>query len=144
MKVYKPDQGRMARMASFWSLVLLLLFGCSFLYDTLSNYVAALKTPFGGLSIPIVSIPLSGAFLIAFVIFAGGTAWLFTWMQSPKVADFLIDVEGELRKVTWPSGQEVVNASIVVVITVTVLMGFLAGSDYVINILVDRLIFGWA
>lgn len=144
MKVYKPDQGRMTRMASFWSLVLLLLFGCTFLYDTLSNYVAALKTPFGGLSIPIVSIPFTGAFLISFVIFAGGAIWLFAWMQRPKVADFLIEVEGELRKVTWPSGQEVVNASIVVVITVTVLMGFLAGSDYVINILVDRLIFGWA
>jgi preprotein translocase subunit SecE len=144
MKVYKPDQGRMTRMASFWSLVLLLLFGCSFLYDTLRGYVDALKTPMGGLSIPIVSIPLTGAFLISFVIFAVGTIWLFAWMQKPKVADFLIEVEAELRKVTWPTGQEVVNASIVVVITVTVLMGFLAGSDYVINILVERLIFGWA
>ena len=37
---------------------------------------------------------LTGAFLIAFVVFALGTLWLFTWMQRPKVADFLIELSG--------------------------------------------------
>ena len=141
MKAYKPDQGRMTRMASFWSLVLLLLFGCYFLHGIFLSY-GALKDPIGGISIPIVSIPLSGSFLICSLLFLGGMVALFGWMQRPKVADFLIDVEAELRKVTWPTGQEVVNASIVVVITVVVLMGFLAGSDFLIGQVVKRLIFG--
>ena len=142
MKAYKPDQGRMTRMASFWSLALLLLFGCYFLHTVLLSYVGALKEPLGGISIPIVSIPLTGSFLICSLLFVGGIAALFGWMQRPKVADFLIDVEAELRKVTWPTGQEVVNASIVVVITVVVLMAFLAGSDFLIGQVVNRLIFG--
>jgi preprotein translocase subunit SecE len=39
--------------------------------------------------------------------------------------------------------QEVVNASIVVVICVVVLMGFLAGGDFALGKVVKRLIFGW-
>jgi preprotein translocase subunit SecE len=143
MQAYKPDQGRMARMATFWSLVLLLLFGCSFLHETLTAYVPSLKQPLGGFVIPIVSVPFSGSFAISGLLFLGGLAWLYVWTQKPKVADFLIEVEAELKKVTWPTMQEVVNASIVVVICVAVLMGFLAGGDFVLGRLVERLIFGW-
>src|SRR5262245_49924481 len=100
MKAYKPDQGRMARMASFWSLALLLLFACYFLHNVLTGYVGALNKPFGGISIPIVSIPLTGSFLLCSLLFVGGITSLFSWMQRPKVADFLIEVEAELRKVT--------------------------------------------
>ena len=144
MQAYKPEQGRMARMAAFWSLALLILFGCNFLHTTLTAYVEALKEPLGGFVIPIVSIPFTGSFAISGGIFLVGVVWLYVWMQKPHVADFLIEVEAELRKVTWPTMQEVVNASIVVCVCVAVLMGFLAGSDYVLGILVRRLIYGWA
>ena len=143
MQAYKPDQGRMARMATFWSLVLLVLFGCSFLHEMLTSYSSALKDPIGGFEIPIVMIPFTGAFAISAVVFLGAVAWIFVWQQKPKVADFLIDVEGELKKVTWPTMQETVNASIVVVICVAVLMGFLAGGDYALGKIVKRLMFGW-
>ena len=143
MKAYKPEQGRMARMATFWSLALLLLFGCQFLHQTLTAYVSKMKEPLGGLEIPIVAIPLSPSFLLCAAIFAGGMLWLHTWQQKPKVADLLIDTEHELRKVTWPTMQEVVNSSLVVVISVAILMGFLAGSDWALGHLVKRLIFGW-
>ena len=143
MTAYKPEQGRMARMAAFWSLALLLLFGCTFLHETLSSYVEALREPIGGLVLPIVSLELSGAFLISAALFFGVLWWLYRYMNRPNVADFLIEVEIEMRKVTWPTMDEVVNASIVVVVTVVVLMGFLAGSDFVLGKLVERLIYGW-
>jgi preprotein translocase subunit SecE len=88
-------------------------------------------------------VPFTGAFAITALIFLGATAWIYLWQQKPKVADFIIDVEGELKKVTWPTMQEVVNASIVVVICVVVLMGFLAGGDFALGKVVKRLIFGW-
>jgi preprotein translocase SecE subunit len=144
MKAYKPEQGRMARMASFWTLVLLLLFGCNFLHLSLTTYLPSFAKPLGGVSIPFVSVPLTVSFLVSSVVFVAGVALLYGWMQTPKVADFLIDVEAELRKVTWPTMQEVVNAAIVVAVTVAVLMGFLAGSDYVIGVFVKRVIYGWA
>ncbi len=128
-------------MGAFWSLALLLLFGCHFLHFTLSNYVSALKPALGGIQIPIVSIDLSGSFLIASLIFLGGIVWLHGWLQKPKVADLLIDTEAELKKVTWPSSQEVVNSALVVIISVAILMGFLAGADYVLGRVVKYLIF---
>ena len=129
-------------MGAFWSLTLLLLFGCQFLHFTLSTYVSALKTPLGGVVVPIVSIDVSGSFLIASFLFLGGALWLHRWQQTPKVAELLIDTEAELRKVTWPSSQEVVNSALVVIVSVAILMGFLAGADYVLGKVVKRLIFG--
>ena len=129
-------------MATFWSLVLLLLFGCNFVHLQLTSFMDRMKEPIWDRDIPIVSITLNGAFLVSAVIFAIGMFFLFRWLQSPKMADLLIDTESELRKVTWPTTQEVINSSMVVVASVVILMGFLAGTDFVLGKLVKRLIFG--
>ena len=44
---------------------------------------------------------------------------------------FLREVRGELRKVAWPSRSEIVNYSIIVLITVVVLTAYIATLDYV-------------
>lgn len=43
---------------------------------------------------------------------------------------FLREVRGELRKVAWPSQSEIVNYSIIVLITVVVLTAYIATLDY--------------
>ena len=48
------------------------------------------------------------------------------------MADLLIETESELRKTTWPTMDEVINSSIVVVVTVLVLGAFLALADSVL------------
>ncbi|QDU85808.1 preprotein translocase subunit SecE [Planctomycetes bacterium Pla163] len=139
---YREDQGRMARMFAFWSLVFVTLFGCSFLFDMLFNNVESLRTPLLERPLPIVRIEATGAFLIAAVIFLGLTALIWRWQQRRKVADFLIDTEHELRKVTWPSVDDVVNTSTVVVICVMILMGFLAFTDWFLGRLFQQLLVG--
>jgi preprotein translocase subunit SecE len=44
---------------------------------------------------------------------------------------YLAEVKGELRKVAWPTRQEVINSTIVVLIAVTVLTSLIFGYDYV-------------
>ena len=39
-------------------------------------------------------------------------------VNFPKFADFLISVEGEMAKVSWPSRDELVRSSIVVILTI--------------------------
>ncbi len=140
-KAYKEDQGRHARMAAFWSVVLLWLFGCHFLY---SQLIAAesLGKAIAGIRIPVVGIDLNGAFLISGALFVAGLVWIQRWQRQPKVADLLIDTESELRKVTWPSGQQVINSSIVVVVTVVLIGAFLAGADYVLARVMKYLVLG--
>jgi preprotein translocase subunit SecE len=47
---------------------------------------------------------------------------------SPRT--FLSEVRGELRKVAWPTRQEVINSTIVVLIMVTVMTALIFGFDY--------------
>jgi preprotein translocase subunit SecE len=53
---------------------------------------------------------------------------------------FLREVRGELRKVAWPTRAEVVNYSIVVLITVVLLTALIFGLDYVFGEGVLRLL----
>ncbi len=143
MKVYKEDQGRLARMAAFWSLTLFVLFGCTFLYGILIQY-DSMATEITESRIPIVSVDLNWAFLISFSVFAVGVVLLLRWQQRPKVADLLIDTEAELRKVIWPTGQEVMNSSMVVLVCVLLIGAFLALADLFLARIMKVIIFGGA
>ncbi len=45
-------------------------------------------------------------------------------------AEFVKEVRNELRKVAWPSREETVNYSVIVLVTVTVLTAFIALLDW--------------
>ncbi len=141
MTAYREDQGRLARMAAFWAVVLMWLFGCHFLHGQLVAF-DSLREPLGGIRIPIVGVDLTPAFLIAAAFFLGGLVWVIRWQARPNVADFLIDTEAELRKVTWPTSEEVVNSSLVVVVTVVLIGAYLAGADYVLARIMKYLVLG--
>ena len=46
-------------------------------------------------------------------------------VNYPKFADFLIAVEAEMNKVSWPTRGELVRSSIVVIFVILVLAGLL-------------------
>ncbi|MGE3620309.1 MAG: preprotein translocase subunit SecE [Acidimicrobiia bacterium] len=52
---------------------------------------------------------------------------------------FLREVRGELRKVAWPTRSEVINYSIIVLVTLVVLTAFVAGLDWVFGDLILKL-----
>ena len=141
LSTYKEDQGRHARMAAFWTVIFFLGFGCRFLHDILVRW-ASLREPLGGVRIPVVGVDLTPAFLVSMLIFLAGVVIVYRWQQTPKVADLLIDTEAELKKVTWPKGQEVWNASMVVMISVVILGALLALGDLFLARLMRTLILG--
>lgn len=55
---------------------------------------------------------IPGAVLIAGLWFG------YRVVNWPRFADFLIAVEAEMNKVTWPSKDELIRASIVVIFTI--------------------------
>jgi preprotein translocase SecE subunit len=127
-------------MGAFWALTLLLLFGCSFMFGMMQRW-EGLRTPLQGLSIPVVRVDLSPAFLASTVVFAVGLLAIRTWQNKPKMADLLIDTESELRKVSWPTIDEVISTSLVVVIFVIFIGAFLALTDLVFGRLADIFIY---
>lgn len=80
------------------------------------------------------TVVLAGLTLIPFGVFG---YWIYNY---PKLADFLIDTELELKnKVTWPTAKEVKNNTAVVIVATIVLGLWIVAVDWVLTQLS-----GWA
>ncbi len=138
---YKSDQGRLARMAIFWILWILIVYGCWGLRYAVKGWGLPTAITEALTTLPVIE-EVSYASLFVLILIPAVVAFvLIHALNRPKFADFLIETENELRKVAWPSFKETRQASLVVVITVLILAGFLAGSDAVLSRLVALLIY---
>lgn len=63
------------------------------------------------------------------LLLAAGLWVAYRLVNVPSVADFLIAVEAEMNKVSWPTRAELVRASMVVLITIFALAAILFGFD---------------
>ncbi|HKX45739.1 MAG TPA: preprotein translocase subunit SecE [Planctomycetota bacterium] len=142
MTSYKPDQGRLTRMFAFWASAALWLYGCAFLHAQLYQRIDALGRPLVPGQVPVLGLALTGALAIAVLFAVGGVLLLLRWQNKPRTAEVLIETEKELRKVTWPTFDNLVNSSLVVVAVVLVLMGYLAGVDWFFGRIFQQLLIG--
>jgi preprotein translocase subunit SecE len=69
--------------------------------------------------------------VIPAVLLAAGLWFGYRVVNWPRFADFLIAVEAEMNKVTWPGKDELIRASIVVMFTIF----FLAVSLFAFDII---------
>ena len=100
---YKPNQGRIVRQLTALAIWVIVALGCWALYSTL-------RGSFEEASYLVPTIP-------AVLALAG--AWFgYRVVNWPRFADFLIAVEAEMNKVTWPSKDELIRAAIVVIFTI--------------------------
>ncbi|WP_408955492.1 preprotein translocase subunit SecE [Natroniella sp. ANB-PHB2] len=60
---------------------------------------------------------------------------------SKKIKKFLREVKAELRKVNWPSKQEMVSYTMVVIVTVLLISVFIGGVDLLFSSLIRPIIF---
>lgn len=121
-KIYKEGQGKWGRGLLAFSVAIGSVFTVWSLHDALPVRER--------ITIPVFSWSLDYRFLFEGPLLIGALifgVWIF---NHPPAADFLIDTENELKhKVTWPSKKEEINASVVVVVTVIILGGFILGID---------------
>ena len=66
------------------------------------------------------------------LILAGFLTLAYYLANRPKPANFLIDTEIEMKKVTWPTPREVASATVVVIIVLLLMGAFLFGVDRVV------------
>ena len=108
--IYKRGQGKYTRLCSAFGIAIIAGLGCLQLYKKLQA---------GDLGLWAETMVPAGLFVIlALLIF-----WL---VNKPSLADFLIAAEGEMKKVSWSSRQEIAVSTfivIVVVVSMAVLLG---------------------
>jgi len=114
----------------------LVIYGAWALHDFLVGYESLKKVLFVA---PGLDLRVSGAFIISAVLFAvfGFLVYYFL-TQHKKVCDFLIETEIEMKKVTWPSANEVWGSTLIVLATVVVFALWAVVCDYSFSKLMYR------
>ena len=106
--VYKRNQGRITRQVTFAAMAIVFAIAALQYYYTFFDFYP---------------VPLAVAIL-------GLGLWVsFRIVNIPKFADFLISVEAEMNKVSWPAWGELVRSSMVVIAVIFLLAGVLFGFD---------------
>ena len=100
--VYKPNQGRIVRQLTCLAIWIIVSLACWALYSSLRGTDMGSGVASG--------IPTA---LVALGVWTG-----FRLVNWPRFADFLIAVEAEMNKVTWPGKDELVRAAFVVIFTI--------------------------
>lgn len=109
--IYKRSQGRVARQVTFATLVIVFGYGLWRLSDVLMDYGHLMQ------------FALPGVLLLLCL-------WVtYRLVNVPSFADFLIAVEAEMNKVSWPTRQELFRGSAVVLITIILLAALLFAFD---------------
>jgi preprotein translocase subunit SecE len=106
--LYKPNQGRIVRQVTFLTTAFL---GCLIAWEVKRS--------------PLMSGMGAEGYLVML-----GVAALMVWLSLRLVnysvfADFLIAVEAEMNKVSWPTRRELWNASLVVIFVIFSMAAFL-------------------
>ena len=122
--VYKRNQGRIARQLTFAALAAVIGIGVWRLSQLLGVlYGGAVGFGVGGEDYGVVR------FVLPAVLLALGLWVAYRAMNVPWFADFLIAVEAEMAKVSWPTGDEVFRSSVVIIFLIFALAAILAGYD---------------
>ncbi len=132
-RIYKEGQGKWLR-----GLMAALIFLGSVV--AVMNVHALLGRIFGQTQVRVPGIRwmLDWRWLVDAPILVGLLFWAVLMYNKPKVVDFLIETENELKnKVTWPTRKEEMNASVVVVITVVIMMMYIFGIDSLFSFIKD-------
>jgi preprotein translocase SecE subunit len=123
MEEYKPGQGSMTRLAAWLVLILVLALGAVELYSWIQRKGDGAVL---GLSwelfrtLPFLGVPLSWKLLLCIVIFGGLLWFMRMYMTRATTVDMLIETELEMKKVSWPTFEESMNATwVVLLVTVT-------------------------
>jgi len=121
-RLYKPNQGRVVRQVTAVSIGLIVLLG-SFEFSTTPLIVRWGKSlNFEGMSYAVLLALSCIGLWIAYRI-----------VNVPKFADFLIAVEAEMKKVSWPGRGELWRASVVVIFVIFAMAGLLFMFDVIWN-----------
>lgn len=124
MTIYKKGQGYYVRLCSAVALGVIALMGGKWVWDLLQNK----RIP--GIE-QVVFVQASGA-----LIFVGALAiagWLFIGNRRRSV-DFMIAVEGEMKKVNWSTRREVIGSTWVVIILTIFVAAFCFAWDFVFQL----------
>ncbi|MCG8698623.1 MAG: preprotein translocase subunit SecE [Bacteroidales bacterium] len=117
LEIYKKGQGKHTRLWSAMALVVIVGLGCYQLYLKLDAHVDNLWVQI----------------LVPAGIFAVLSMLVYWLVNKPTMADFMIAAEGEMKKVSWSSREEITVSTSIVIIVVVFMSALLGLSDLLLQ-----------
>jgi len=116
--IYKRGQGKYTRLWSAFGAAIVVAIGCLGLYRKLeaASWFSTRTTLWIA-----TMVPAGLLVVLSLVIF-----WL---ANKPSVADFMISAEGEMKKVSWSSRQEIAVSTFIVIVVVIIMSALLGTTD---------------
>ncbi len=118
---YKRSQGRIARQVTFAAMAVMVVVGAG--------------------KLNAIGVTDVSRYVVPLVALAAGLWASFRIVNIPRFADFLISVEAEMYKVSWPRREELWRASVVVIVVIFLLAAILFAYDFILDRTL-KLIFG--
>ena len=119
LTIYKKGQGYYTRLCSTFTGIAISAIGCYRLKVSLETWLGNINgTTKQWLT---VIIPLGVLIVLSFLV--------YLLVNKPKCADFMIETEGEMKKVNWPARKEIIASTKVVIFTVIALAVLIAVID---------------
>lgn len=123
--LYKRTQGRVARQVTFAAVAICFAMAAWRMHEV---------PPFGYEKL------FAGAkYLFPGLLLTIGCWLAYRLVNMPKFADFLIAVEAEMNKVSWPSRAELVRSSLVVIFVIFVMAALLFSYDIIWRFLFETI-----
>jgi len=123
LKIYKKGQGVQTRLWTGLVCTAIISYGCFRLYETILAFTNNIW-----LYVMVPSAVWAGLVLLTF--------WL---LNKQNVADFMIQAEGEVKKVSWSSRRELVLSTSIVIVLVLIMGLMLTAVDYAFILVFDGL-----
>jgi preprotein translocase subunit SecE len=122
--LYKPGQGYWTRMGTAGAVALLIAMLARFLYISLNtrtrlDWVFNAARNLDEQGFPKIKLIITGLFCLGSALLA----WFY--LNKPKVVDFFIATESEMKKVNWTSRKEIVGSTKVVIGFMFIVAGLL-------------------
>ena len=136
--LYKRNQGRIARQVTFAALAIIVALAAWSLNQHYSGGIEVTTDTTGAATT--TGSNLVGRYLVPTVVLLAGWWAAFRVVQMPSFAEFLISVENEMGKVSWPTRTELFRASIVVILMIFILAMILFAYDLVWRFLLERVL----
>ena len=111
--IYKRGQGKYTRLYSAFAAAIIAGLGCWKLYKTLQAT---------DLGLWVETMVPAGLFVVSAIL-------IFWLVNKATIADFMIAAEGEMKKVSWSSKQEIAVSTFIVIVVVIVMAMLLGTTD---------------
>jgi preprotein translocase subunit SecE len=128
--IYKQKQGRIVRQVTCLAIWLTVWLGGWQLYEVIGSGIYGVNK---WSSFRIIQ------FLVPGLMIAAGMWFAFRLVNWPRFAKFLIEVEAEMSKVSWPHKTELYRASMVCIFTMAFLAIILFAYDLVWQAIFDSI-----